>query len=159
MPIKKGLIKLYNAKAIIMEALVRQVQEVRRTNVNQTVAGKEVQNIKTYKSPSGRNVVMPCEALWLAVIDRAIFDAYLHSTGGDFQSVIWVKDARAYFSSRRFRWVCEQLGINVDWVRSLIYPLERLARNMRGKEYDEAVVVSNRNGEQQCPRITRTKTN
>jgi len=82
----------------------------------------------------------PIDALWLAVIDQAIFDAYLHSTGGNYQSIAWVKDARQYFDSSDFAWICEQLGIEVDWFRGLLRKLEALAKSMRGVEYERAVM-------------------
>lgn len=140
MPVRKGLTQLYDAKTMMMESLSKQVRENRFNNVNDTLAGREIQlERETYKPLYRSGMIMPCEELWLAVIEQAIFDAHLHATGGNYQSVIWVKDARDYFTTRDFEWICDQLGLESDWVRSLIQSVERLARRLRGTEYDEAI--------------------
>ena len=83
--------------------------------------------------------VTPTERLWLAVLEQTMFDAYLHSTGGNYQSIAWVNDARGYFQSRDFDWICEQLGLEPDWVRGMTEKLEQLAKKLRGHEYHKTV--------------------
>ncbi len=110
MPVRKGLIKLYDAKALMMETL---------TN-----------NIGVKATPEAK--------LWLAVIEQAVFDAHLHATAGNFMSVIWVRDARKFFSSKEFEVICAMLGLEPEWVRSLVDDVKRLAVKLRGKEYQRA---------------------
>lgn len=80
----------------------------------------------------------PCKRLWLAVIEQAVFDAHLHSTGGNYPSVVWVEDAREYFDTEEFELACDYLEVSPDWVRSMNQSVERLARKLRGREYDAA---------------------
>lgn len=129
MPVKKGLIPLYDAKAFVMERLAVQLKENR--------ISENCVHHSLYRSAR----LSPSEELWLAVIEQALFDAHLHATGGNYHSVVWVKDAREYFRSKDFEWVCEQIGLEPDWVRKLVAPIEKLARELRGKEYDKAVVA------------------
>lgn len=139
MPVKKGLIQLYDAKSLLMETLSRQVRTNRFRNVNDTISGREAQEAQSYTPLYQNGMLFPSEELWLAVLEQAVFDAHLHATGGNYQSVIWVKDAREYFTTRDFEWICEQLGIEPDWVRRLVRAIEKLARDLRGKEYEQAV--------------------
>ena len=58
--------------------------------------------------------------LWVGVIEQAVFDAHLHSTGGKYPSVAYVKEARGYFDTPEFEHVCMMLGIESAWVRSMV---------------------------------------
>lgn len=78
--------------------------------------------------------------LWVGVIEQAVFDAHLHSTGGKYPSVAYVKEARGYFDTPEFEHVCMMLGIESAWVRSMVEQLRLLAIIMRGTEYDAAAI-------------------
>lgn len=66
----------------------------------------------------------PWSRLWLAVIDRALADAYV-TTGGYHEDRRWTVGVRSWFGGPRFRFACEQAGLDVDWVRQLIAKYER----------------------------------
>lgn len=111
MPIRKGLFKLYDAKAMIMRAIRDRV---------------------AIESPEGN--------LWIGVIEQAMFDAHLHSTGGKYPSVAYVAEARGYFRTHEFENVCAMLGLEPEWVRGMADALGKLAKEMRGAEYLQAVI-------------------
>lgn len=133
MPVRKGLATLYDAKDHLMERFERQACERKATA--DTI-------VPLYRTVS----LSSCERLWLAVIEQAVFDAHLHTTGGNYYSVVWVRDARKYFDTDEFDWVCQQLGIDPDWARRMVKGVEDLARELRGDEYEEAAIVKFRQG-------------
>lgn len=141
MSVKKGLTQLYDAKSVMMQALSNQVIENRLNSSNQTLVSGQAQNTDLHHPVFRYARTTECEDLWLAVIEQAVFDAYLHATGGNYQSVVWVKDARRYFETPDFDWICEQLGIEPDWVRRMLRIIETMARDLRGKEYEEALIA------------------
>ena len=145
MPVKQGLSQLYDAKQYLMDLFESQVIE-QRERAGPGIATSEVDHKRTLPcvevDPAWDNrTCTPTERLWLAVLGQAIFDAFLHTTGGDYYSVAWVKDARKYFDGPDFHWICSELGINIEWARRKIGSLEVLARELRGDEYDKAVVT------------------
>lgn len=168
MPVKKGLTQLYDAKTYVMEALASQVKQS-RLQANQTLtarrrtgatneSGLHYSNKDIQHSLFSAVRLTQTEKLWLAVIEQAIFDAYLHATGGNYQSVIWVKDAREYFDCDDFNWACEQIEIEPDWVRRLLRVIERMARELRGDEYEEALVADHVEPPQAEKRNTNQRT-
>lgn len=112
MPISPGLKPLYDAKKRVA--------------------------LRIYEAATGDD---ECRALWSAVIEQAIFDAHVHTTGGAYPSVAWVRDARQYFGTDDFQFLCELLHVEAQWVRSMVAEVEQIARTLRGAEYDEAVVA------------------
>jgi len=141
MPVRKGLTQLYDAKTVMMNSLANQVRENRINSSNQTLVSGQAQMRDMHRAVFRYARLTACENLWLAVIEQTVFDAYLHATGGNYQSVIWVRDARGYFETDDFDWICEQLSIEPDWVRRLLRVIERLARELRGEEYDNALIA------------------
>ena len=111
MPVRKGLFKLYEAKALVMEA---------------------IRDAVITESPETN--------LWVSVLEQAIFDAHLHSTGGKYPSVFYVKDARDWIGGPEFRRVCESLNLEAEWVRSMVDKIGALSRDLRGREYELAAI-------------------
>lgn len=158
MPVKKGLIQLYDAKALVVDLIAQKIEEngepptfdMRYHRMSQKAqnAGPSSGFLSTGIEETATRNLSPAERLWLAVLEQTIFDAYLHSTGGNYQSIAWVKDARRWFATNDFEWICEQLGIEVDWARQLIGKLEQLAKRLRGREYEQA--VKSRNAKRQA---------
>lgn len=61
----------------------------------------------------------PWSRLWLAVLDRALVDAYI-VTGAIQSDRRWMRGARSWLGGPRFKIVCEQAGLDPVWVRQTI---------------------------------------
>jgi len=82
----------------------------------------------------------PEAQLFVAIIEQAVFDAHLQSTAGVASATKVVKDARGYFTTDGFQFICELLGVDPDWVRNMTSAIGSVARDRRGDEYDLAIV-------------------
>lgn len=147
MPVKKGLIPLYDAKALMIRAIERQSAEPESPAIQRVVCDdRPIFPFKGERHVSDHNEAVPMtgelddpvKRLWLAVIEQAVFDAHLHTTAGAYPAVIWVADARRYFTSEAFEFACECLDVAPDWVRGLNDIVESIARELRGDEYESA---------------------
>ena len=108
MPANKKLGPLYAAKAKMRRAMTSQSNDP--------------------ESPEVR--------LWVAVIEQAVFDAHIYRSRGETAAAIDISTARRFFQTVGFTILCEQIGVEPCWVRSMTGDIEAKAREIRGDEYE-----------------------
>jgi len=70
-------------------------------------------------------------ALWLAVISQAVFDAYLHTGRISLNDREYICSAHEFFDGHDFLQICTLIGLDRDWTREKIRAFAKVAGNAR----------------------------